>query len=297
MVFKPVPCRTRWEGLAVTLWILVLDLLFLTWAWRRPTDFIKFVLFVLIAVSIPLLVHVAYRTWGAFTLEYWVDRDAVTIRWANVRHIVPLVAIQHMIEEGMAEIGRPSWRYWPMPYVRASHAAEPPHDVLLCATQPLPQCLLLNTGEYQFAISPLDKAYFLEMLQEYYRIGPARNLDITEERTSSLGRFFGQSQIGLILIGIGLIGVLTLFGRLMVQFPGLPSPLPFRYNAEGLPEIVRDKGALFVLPAIGLLVWLLNGLWGVWMIRRQQATGAYMLWGGAIVVQICSLLALNSLLR
>ncbi len=297
MVFKPIPCRTRWEGLAVVFWIFLLDLLFLTWAGRRPTDFIKFVLFVVIAASIPVLAHVAYRTWAAFTLEYWLDRDAVIIRWANVRHIVPLVSIQHIIEEGMAEIGRPGWLHWPLPNVRASHTAEPPHDVLMCATKPLAQCLLLNTGELQFAISPLDKAYFLEMVQEYYRIGPARNLTISEERTSSLGRFFGEHQVGLILVGIGLVGVLALFGRLMVQFPSLPSPLPFRYNAEGLPELVRDKGALFVLPAIGLLVWLLNGLWGVWMMRRQQPTGAYMLWGGAIIVQVCSLLALNSLLR
>jgi hypothetical protein len=59
---------------------------------------------------------------------------------------------------------------------------------------------------------------------------------------------------------------------------------------------VRNKSALFLLPGIGLLAWLANGLWGMWMAHRKQLIGAYMLWGGAIIVQICSLLALKSLL-
>jgi hypothetical protein len=45
-----------------------------------------------------------------------------------------------------------------------------------------------------------------------------------------------------------------------------------------------------------LLAWLINGLWGIWMAAHQQPTGAYLLWGGALIVQACSLLALHSLM-
>lgn len=296
MVFKPMPCRTRWEGLAAISWLILIDLLLINWAWQRPTDTIKFVLLLFITLSIPVLAHIIYRTWALFTLEYWLDRNGVTIRWANTQQIVPLTAIRHAIEEGVEETGAPGWSAWPMPHVRRTQTAESAH-VLLCATQPLAQCLVLDAGETQFAISPRNKSDFLAMMQEYYRLGPAANLQITEVRGSLLGRFLGESQVGLLLIAIGLVGVLALFGRLMVQFPDLPSALPFRYSSAGLPEVVRDKGSLFILPAMGLLAWLVNGLWGIWMMRRQQPTGAYMLWGGAIIVQACSLLALNSLLR
>ena len=50
------------------------------------------------------------------------------------------------------------------------------------------------------------------------------------------------------------------------------------------------------ISAIGLMTWLINGLWGLWMAFRQQRTGAYMLWGGTLIVQICSYMALTSLM-
>jgi hypothetical protein len=63
-----------------------------------------------------------------------------------------------------------------------------------------------------------------------------------------------------------------------------------------LPDVVREKTALFLLPAIGLMTWLINGVWGLWMAFQQQRTGAYMLWGGALIVQFCSYMALTSLM-
>jgi uncharacterized membrane protein len=100
-----------------------------------------------------------------------------------------------------------------------------------------------------------------------------------------------------LLLGGGLVGALILFGLLMVRYPDLPNALAFQYNIDGEPLVVRDKTALFLLPMIGLLAWLVNGLWGLWMVYRAQITGAYMLWGGAIVVQLCSLMALISLIN
>jgi uncharacterized membrane protein len=97
-------------------------------------------------------------------------------------------------------------------------------------------------------------------------------------------------------LGLGLLGVLTLFGILMVQFPDLPNPLPTRYSPDGLPEIVRDKQVLFRLPVIGLFAWLVNGIWGVWMSLHRQPVGAYLLWGSTIVVQIFLFFALRSVL-
>ena len=90
MVFKPEPCPTRWEGLAAAFWIVLIDLLLVVWAARRPADMLKFLLVIVVVGSLPLLAHLLLRTWGAFTLEYWVDRNAVTVRWAHLRQVIPL---------------------------------------------------------------------------------------------------------------------------------------------------------------------------------------------------------------
>jgi hypothetical protein len=295
MSFKPIPDRTRWEGLLVAVWILLADGLFLVWALRRPTDWLKFGLILLVALSGPVLLYVLYRTWAAFGLEYWVDRNAITIRWANVRHVIPMIAIRQLIDGGISEVGRPRWHHWPLPWVRRAQAPGLP-NVLLCATRPLEECLLVDTGDAIFALSPQWRNRFIEQLQESYQIGPALVLNPRTVQAAVARPWLGYNGIALLLLGIGLIGVLALFGRLMIEFPSLPSPLTFRYTAEGLPEVVRDKSSLFVLPGIGLLAWLINGLWGLWMMMRKQRTGAYMLWSGAILVQLFSLMALNSLL-
>jgi uncharacterized membrane protein len=115
-------------------------------------------------------------------------------------------------------------------------------------------------------------------------------------RSTAWQRLFGQDRLGPALLTGGLVGVLLLFGILMVRFPNLPDAMAFHYNSEGLPDVVREKSALFLLPAISLMAWLINGVWGLWMAFRQQRTGAYMLWGGTLIVQICSYMALTSLM-
>jgi len=296
MVFKPLPCKTRWEGLALSCWIALIDLLLLFWAFNRITDRVRFILVLVVVASVPLLFHLLYRTWCLYTLEYWVDRNAITVAWANIRQIIPLHLMQRVVQEGDAEdLTHARWLHWPGPHVRQARTQHLLKLDLL-ATRPLHQCLLLDTGDAVFALSPADEAAFLVALQERFQMGPAVHLKLKREQAAILPRFFGENEIGLTLVGIGLVGVLALFGLLMFRFPELPAQLPFRHTSAGLPELFNNKSALFLLPGIGLLAWLINGAWGMWMAYRKQLLGAYMLWGGAIIVQICSLLALKSLL-
>lgn len=294
MVFRPVADKTRWDGLIVSCWLLLIDLLLFFWLIKRPTDSLRFLLIVLITMSLPLLIHLLYRTWGAFTLEYWVDRNAVTVRWANLRQVIPLHEIDQILQGGAAVVDQQPWRHWPAPFVwTASNYSTP---IALFATQPLARSLLLDTGEMIFALSPATEAEFLDAIQERYRLGPSQPLTVEQVHLSPMAHLFGPGRIGPILLGLGLLGVLILFGVLMVRFPELPNPLPVRYSRDGLPELVRDKDVLFRLPAIGLFAWALNGAWGVFMVWRKQPVGAYLLWSGTIVVQAFLLMALRTVL-
>jgi hypothetical protein len=296
MVFKPQPDKTRWEGVAVAFWIVVIDLLFLVWMGRRPIDWIKFILIFISVGSLPLLAYLLYRTWAAFSMEYWVDRNALTLTWANTRQVIPLHAVQRVIHGGLTDLAADGWPHWPAPYLgRAMRVGRA--NIQMVATLPLEQCLLVDAGESVFAVSPSDPAEFLEGLQSRYRLGPVAQVALTRVHSSLWQRLFGSELTGPVLLGLGLIGVLLLFGILMVRFPNLPDAQAFHYNSDGLPDVVREKSALFLLPAIGLLAWLINGVWGLWMAFHRQHTGAYMLWAGTIIVQICSYLALTSLMN
>lgn len=296
MIFRPKPCPTRWEGAAVSLWVVLIDLLLLVWALRRPVDPLQFVVVVGLALSLPLLAHLLYRTWAAFNLEYWVDRNAVTIRWANARQVIPMPTIQGIMTAGLSvPVGR-SLRSWPLPYLRLA-PQEGMGEVNLCATRPAEECVVLETATGLYALSPADPQGFVAAVQERFSMGPTQRLQPQRVRRSPvLGRILPADRLGRVLLLSGAVGVLLLFGVVMVTYPNLPDVLTVRYNSAGLPEEIRAKSALFRLPVIGLLAWSINGLVGLSLLAQQQRIGAYMLWGGAVTVEIVSLLALISLI-
>lgn len=294
MVFKSAPSRTHWESLIICGWIVIIDGLLLLWAFRRPVDTLKFALFFVVMASLPLLLHLLYRSWAALTLEYWVDRNAVTIRWANTRQVIPLDEIRRIVFGGLQDMSQPARIDWPADHLRSTQALGP-LDVRLLASQPLEKCLLLETGNGLFAISPADQDAFVDAVQERYQMEAVRPTVMGEVHSSLFGPVF-QHRAGWILLGVGFIGALALIGLLMVRYPILPDEMVFGYSSDGLPLSIRGKSSLFLLPAIGILAWFVNGIWGLWLAARKQPTGAYMLWGGAIVVQVCSLLALASLI-
>lgn len=297
MVFKPAPCRTRWEGVAITSWLILIDMLMLIWAWRRPVDWMKFALILLVVLSVPLIVHLAYRTWAVFSLEYWIDRNSVTVHWVNSRLVIPLDRVQRLIRGDVENLGKAGWLEWPGPHLGGKGRALGLVNITMLATRPLESCLLLETDDAVYALSPADEDGFLTAVQVRHTLGPVKDVQPALVRGSLWNRTLGVDSTGALLLGAGAAGALILFGVLMLGFQDLPDALAFHYNIYGEPDVVREKTALFLLPFIGLLAWLINGAWGFWMAFRGQRTGAYMLWGGAIIVQVFSFLALYNLMH
>lgn len=294
MVFKPPPFPARWEGIVAAVWIVLIDLLLLVWAVRRPVDLLKFVLIFTIVASIPVLVHLLYRTWIAFTLEYWVDRNSLTLRWANVRAVLPLASIRRIVmDEPLPQVDG-VWQ-WPTSAVRTLATVD---DVplQLCANQTARQCLYVDTDDAMYALTPANPEAFVAALQERYQMGEAGIVAAGYTRRVWLDRWLPADRLGAWLLGSGLIGVLLIFGVLMIAFPDLADVLTVRYNSAGLPEEIREKSVLFRLPAISLLVWIVNGGAGILLTANRQFVGAYMLWAGAIVVDLFMLLSVVSLI-
>jgi uncharacterized membrane protein len=97
------------------------------------------------------------------------------------------------------------------------------------------------------------------------------------------------------LLLTGLLLCLALFGFLAFRFPVLPESVPLHFDAAGQPDRIGPRQGLFLLPLIGLLAWGINAVWGG-VIYRRQRLAAYLLWGGAIAVQVIAGLALWGLI-
>ncbi len=296
MVFAAKPALARWEGVAAVVWIVLFDVLLVVWALRRPIDLLQFLLFLIPVLSIPVLIHLIYRTWAAFSLEYWIDRNAITLRWAHVQQVIPTQSIRAISHGALVPVeARASLLRWPLPFLAIANQPTA-QSVNLCATRPPAECIVLQTDAGVYALSPSDADGFVEALQARYRMGATQIVAPARVRRTWLANTLGDDRQGLGLLIAGLIGVLLLFAVLTISFPNLPDVLAVRYNSQGLPEEIREKSALFRLLVIGLLAWGVNAVGGIWFATQQQRMGAHMLWGGAIVVQVFLLLALVSLI-
>lgn len=298
MVFKPVLNPTRWEGVAVCAWILLGQLLLAQWVVNRSTDWLRFVLAAVLLLSVPLLLHVAYRTWIAFSLEYWLDRNSLTVRCADVRQVIPLGSLKQVLLGSNAPAEpltlRETWMAWPAPYVGSKRAGDA--LVMLFANQPMAHCLLLESETATWGVSPEEPASFIEAVQQRVQQGPVAAVAHTYERRFDPAGFLNVDRLGLILIGAGLLGGALLLGVFMVRYPGLPDVLTVAFTGEGMPEVVREKSSLFILPILGMLAWVVNSVGGMLMAGRRQVSAAYLLWGGTLVVQVCALAALIGLI-
>ena len=63
-----------------------------------------------------------------------------------------------------------------------------------------------------------------------------------------------------ILEGMALLGLLTVFGTAIYNFPKLPDTIPTHFNAAGQPDGYGNKSVFLMFPAISLLLYLLLSL-------------------------------------
>jgi Domain of unknown function (DUF1648)/Bacterial PH domain len=297
MSFKPLSCPDRWYGLLAMLGLILVDAGFVQVILHRPVDGLSFLLVLWLLASLLILTYVGYRTVGAFTLEYWVDRDAVTLVWGPTRQIVPVGQIQRVVAADTAHrMPRARPWHWPCPDRRRT-TCDRLGVVNSYSTRPLDQQLILVTGAESYGVSPGDPGGFLNALQERYALGVARPLQAELRRPPLWTWPLWRDRAALVLIGAGLLGVLLMFGALCFRFPVLSSDLPLHFDASGIADRIVPKSGLFVLPIIGLLAWAFNLVVGIWLYRRVQQGAAYLLWGGAVVVEMVAGLALFNLMR
>jgi hypothetical protein len=297
MSFKPLSCSDRWYGLLALVGLVVVDLSSVWIILHHPVDGLSFILALWLLASLFALAYLGYRILGAFTMEYWVDRDAVTMVWGPTRQIVPVAQIQRvLVSDHEDRVPPPRPWHWPCPDRRRVECGG--LGVLNSyATRPLNQQLVLVTESESYGLSPADAGGFVDALQERYALGALRPLQAELRRPPLWTWALWRDRAALVLIGAGLLGVLFMFGALCFRFPVLSSDLPLHFDAGGIPDRIVPKSGLFVLPMIGLIAWGFNLVAGIWLYRRVQRGAAYLLWGGAVFVQAVAGLALFNLMR
>lgn len=294
MTFKSAVAVDGWRGAGVCGGIVLLILLLFVWLTNRSVSGLSFILALLILAAIPLLAYLGLRTLSSLFMEYWVDRDGVVVVWGPMREIIPIGSIER-IQRGGFDSLRGRWWEWPNPYLTEGQAADlgPVHSL---ATRPAPEQVVLVTKQAAYALSPRTPDEFIAALQARHKLGPVRLLKPERRWPSPWQWDIWRDRLALALLGVAALVNLVLFGYLCFRYPQLPANLPLHFDPLGQPDRYGSPAALFVLPLIGLGAIVINGLWGAALYRRRR-NAAYLLWGGALVVQILVAVALTNLVR
>lgn len=255
------------------------------WAITHPVTVWTFFAALGVLVSLGIVALLAYWLAGLVRSGYSLDRNALTIAWGASEQVVPTGQIERVIR-GTEFEGRVRFRgvRWPGHWVGYGEL-EGLGPALFYATGPLPQQILIVTEGLVYAISPDDGEGFLRTLQTRLQMGPTQLIEAASRGPAFVRWDFWRDRAGLALLTLTAVAVLCLFGFLSVRFPSLPRLLPLHFDAVGDPDRLGSQGQIFFLPVIGLVVLLVNGGAGGFLYRTERQA-AYLLWGGALLVQV-----------
>jgi hypothetical protein len=296
MEFKPRRIRGFLVGIGLVVGIVALDTLLVMWIARKPVDLLTFVLGLIVILSLPALVLMAYWLYSLVGMRYKLDRNGLVIICGATRQIVPMNSIRqvmpgagHTLEERMHGVR------WPGFWLGHVHLAGL-GLTLFYATAPLDEQLLLITPTLTYAISPPDVEAFIQALETRRQLGPLKRLSQESQQSRFASWPIWSDRVGHVLLSLGLLLNVGFFAYLCWRYPGLPSIVPLHFDAAGAVDRSGARISLFILPLIGVLVWGGNGALGL-LLRAREHVAAYLLWSGTLIVQVLLIAAMLSLLR
>jgi len=246
----------------------------------------------LLVATLPLLAFLVYGYWGLANLTYRIERNGILIRWAacadlvpmdEIIDIVPLATVTKRLVQG---VGWPGYRLG-----QVQEAGSGP--LRLYMTRSPEQCLVIRTRARGYVISPANVEGFLADYRARRKLKPIAKWAQGLRLPGLLGlgiwrdRLAGAVALPSLLLNLGL------FGYLAARYQALPLRLVLSYDLQGLGDRIGAREELFILPAAGLAVLLVNGVLAAWLHRRERVLALLALCNAPLVQALVWLAAIR----
>ncbi|MBM4424754.1 MAG: DUF1648 domain-containing protein [Chloroflexi bacterium] len=275
-------------GLTVFIVLAAADVLFAVILLRTPIDVLTPLWVGLILFSLPMLGFVGYRTVSLMNAHYRFTQNALVIVWGPVKQIIPMADISGLIlgSDLPADLA-PRGLWWPGCMVGRGHT-KAVGDLMYYATAPQSGQIIVAAGAGGYVISPADIDGFINQFEEEGRKGITEPIPYAQNRPAFYDWDLWRDRWAAGLVIAGLLLPFILLIVIAARFPTLPAITPLHYDGLGQVDRTGPPTGLLILPTIGGLAWLANGLIGavLYALRRNDRPAAYMLWSGSIVVQL-----------
>ncbi len=275
----------------IIVWLLLMNGLVVWIATQLPVSVITFGLALFPLVTALVLAVLIYSLYGLNHTAYGMDRNMLTIRWGAVQQLIPMISIRQVLHgsEIAGQVHGFRGLRWPGHWVGQAQV-EGLGTTLFYAGGSLDDLLVIVTPGLAYAISPSDIAGFVDSFEQRKKMGPTQEVAQTSIRPQLFDWALWSDRLAIGLLGAAGVICLLLFGYVCLRFPDLPQRVALHFSAAGGPDRFGSKTEVFILPIIGLMSLGANVVVGLPVYTRDRI-GAYLLWGGALVVQVLAWVA------
>ena len=241
-------------------------------------------------LALSLLAFLLWWSWGYFNLRYSLEPDALVIRWASNRYILPYAGLDKPQLGGPRQPPRGlRWPGYAVGRVPDEEGVATGGPVFSLATRPAAEQVLLGTPVGGFAISPTDPATFLSDLETRRKLATGGSTQPRIQRRGLAGLDLWGDSLALRALVVGLLLNLLAFTWIAWQYPGLPERVALRYRYDPgfgltLPGAPKPVGTVWRLPMLSLAMLLINAAAAA-LIHKRIRMGANLLLIGAAIVQ------------
>ncbi len=247
--------------------------------WRgNPPQGGAFVLLLLLALLFfAPLPWAFYRGYALMNASYRLERDGLRLRWGLRAEDIPLPEIEWV--RPAAELGFPL----PLPRAIAPGAVLGVRQVAELGTveflaSETSNLLLVAASERVYAISPQDVRAFTRAFQRTIELGSLTPLTRYSAQPAAFARRVWDDRPARAFLVAGLVLTLLLLVWVALVIPANPAvSLGFDSQGNPLPPVAGEQ--LLLLPVLGILIYLVNLLSGIYFYRREPSRPvAFMLW-------------------
>ncbi|HBY97296.1 MAG TPA: hypothetical protein DEP84_25715 [Chloroflexi bacterium] len=94
-----------------------------------------------------------------------------------------------------------------------------------------------------------------------------------------------RDRLSLLFLVLVLALNVGLFGFLWLRFNQMPVLVPMHFDTLGQADRIAPRNEIFKLPIIGLIIAGTNLILGL-LLRRTLPFATYLLWGGAVLIEL-----------
>jgi Bacterial PH domain len=287
--FSPASVTGTLYGLAGTILALFVGGLLLYTGLQMDVQLIQVVPLLGGTVMLCLGLLFAYWTWGCRSLRYVVDRNALSIRWGNIRQIIPLANIEKLVPAGVEEV-QIAGVNWTGHHVGVGEVPDMGEVMFYSTHRNLNEVLYVVTPGGTYGISVLDHVFFAQTVQSNQSRGPLFEQRQSVRRWGIAAQSFWLDPVARMLT-LALAGTfVVVLAYVLNMYPDQSQSIALRFPSLGGVVRVADKSELLDIPRSAFGFLAVDVVLAAMLHSWERMVGYVLLLAG-IAIQIMLLVA------